>query len=486
MLDCTNYGTDEARDVLRRQAPENEMKCNNILEAVGRTPLVRLNRINQGLKPQIYVKAEYINPGGSVKDRIGISMIDDAEKKGLLKPGGTIIEGTSGNTGMGLALVAAVRGYKMVFTITDKQSKEKVDLLKALGAEVIVCPTAVEPDDPRSYYSVAKKLARETPNSYYPNQYDNPMNPEAHYRTTGPEIWEDTEGKITHFVCGMGTGGTISGVGKYLKEKNPGVKIVGVDPYGSLYYDFVKRGETVKAKTYVVEGIGEDFFPPTMNLKILDDVMQVNDEECFAVARRLVKMEGLFTGGSGGGCISATLRMAKDLGPEAIIVALLPDTGMRYLSKLYNDEWMRERGYVDAVVKITAGEVVNAKHQAGKVRELVIARPYQTVFHALKTMQEQDISQIPVFEENVPIGTIYEDQILNLALQGKDLRKLVVSEVMSKPLPQVPKTAPVERVTHILSHENPAVFVEMGDAHFEILTKYDLMSTVASLMEQKR
>src|SRR6266705_3319738 len=462
------------------------MKCNNILEAVGHTPLVRLNRINQGLKPQIYVKAEFTNPGGSVKDRIGITMIDDAERQGLLKPGGTIIEGTSGNTGMGLALVAAVRGYKMVFTITDKQSKEKIDLLKALGAEVMVCPTAVEPEDPRSYYSVAKKLAREIPNSYYPNQYENPMNPEAHYRTTGPEIWEDTEGKITHFVCGVGTGGTISGVGKYLKEKNPSVKVIGVDPIGSLYYEKVKSGKVGRALTYVVEGIGEDFFPTTMNLNILDDILQVTDEECFVVARRLVKMEGIFTGGSGGGCISAALKVAEKLGPKDLIVAFLPDTGMRYLSKVYNDEWMRERGYVDAAVHITAAEVVNAKHQAGKVRELVIARPYQTVFHALKTMQDQDISQIPVFEENIPIGTIYEDQILNLALQGKDLRKLVVREVMSKPLPQVPRTAPVERVTHILSHENPAVFVEMGNGHFEILTKYDLMSTVASLMEQKR
>ncbi|HME12265.1 MAG TPA: cystathionine beta-synthase [Candidatus Acidoferrum sp.] len=462
------------------------MKCNNILEAIGGTPLVRLNRINQGLKPQIYVKADYTNPGGSVKDRIGITMIDDAEKRGLLKPGGTIIEGTSGNTGMGLALVAAVRGYKMVFTITDKQSKEKVDLLKALGAEVIVCPTAVEPEDPRSYYSVAQKLAREIPNSFYPNQYANPMNPEAHYLTTGPEIWNDSEGKITHFVCGMGTGGTISGVGKYLKEKNATVKIIGVDPFGSLYYDSFKTGATIKAKTYVVEGIGEDFFPTTMDMKILDDVMQVNDEECFVVARRLVKMEGLFTGGSGGGCISAALRLAKDLGPEAFIVAFLPDTGMRYLSKVYNDEWMRERGYVESVVPMTAADIIAAKHKAGKVRELIVARPYQTVFHALKTMQEQDISQIPIFEENLPIGTVYEDQILTMALQGKDLRKLVVREVMSKPMPQIARNAPVERITYILSHENPAVFVDMGNAHFEILTKYDLMSSVATLMEQKR
>src|SRR5690349_12248494 len=462
------------------------MKLKNILEAVGHTPLIRLNRLARDCKAELYVKADYLNPGGSVKDRIGVTMIDDAEKRGLLKPGGTIIEGTSGNTGMGLALVAAVRGYKMVFTITDKQSKEKVDLLKALGAEVIVCPTAVEPEDPRSYYSVAKKLAREIPNSFYPNQYDNPMNPEAHYKTTGPEIWEDSEGKITHFVCGMGTGGTISGVGKYLKEKNPAIKIIGVDPEGSLYYDFHKTGQVARARTYVVEGIGEDFFPTTMDLKILDDVLQVNDEECFVVARRLVKHEGLFTGGSGGGCISAALKLAKSLTEKDFVVAFLPDTGMRYLSKVYNDEWMRERGYVDSAVPITAAEVVNAKRQSGKVRELVIARPYQTVFHALKTMQEQDISQIPVFEENLPIGTIYEDQILTLALQGKDLRKLVVREVMSKPLPQVPRTAPVERVTQILSHENPAVFVEMDGAKFEILTKYDLMSTVASLMEQKR
>src|SRR6202451_739146 len=310
------------------------MKCNNILEAIGRTPLVRLHRINQGLKPQIYVKADYINPGGSVKDRIGITMIDEAEKKGLLKPGGTIIEGTSGNTGMGLALVAAVRGYKMVFTITDKQSKEKVDLLKALGAEVIVCPTAVEPDDPRSYYSVAAKLAREIPNSFYPNQYENPMNPEAHYRTTGPEIWKDTEGKITHFVCGVGTGGTISGVGRYLKEQNPNVKIIGVDPIGSLYYEKVKTGKTGTATTYVVEGIGEDFFPGTMNLKILDDVEQVNDEECFVWARRLAKQEGIFTGGPGGGALSAGLKVAKNAKAGDMVVVFLPDSGSRYMSKV--------------------------------------------------------------------------------------------------------------------------------------------------------
>ncbi len=462
------------------------MKCKNILEAIGQTPLVRLNRLTKDLQCEVYVKLDYMNPGGSVKDRIGITMIDEAERKGLLKPGGTIIEGTSGNTGMGLALVCVVRGYKMVFTITDKQSKEKIDLLKALGAEVIVCPTAVEPEDPRSYYSVAKKLAREIPNSYYPNQYENPMNPEAHYRSTGPEIWEDSEGKITHFVCGMGTGGTISGAGRYLKEKNPQIKVIGVDPIGSLYYDYVKMGKVGKAKTYVVEGIGEDFFPSTMDFKVLDDVVQVTDQECFAWARRLAKQEGIFTGGSGGGCVWGALRVAQQGKAADMVVAFLPDTGMRYLSKVYSDEWMRERGYVESEVPLTAGDVVSVKHKTGKVRELVIARPYQTVFYALRTMQEQDISQLPVFEDSTPIGTIYEDQILNLALQGKDLRKMVIREVMGKPLPQVPREAPVERVTYLLSHEGPAVFVEMDNSHYEILTKYDLMSTISGLMEQAR
>ena len=458
------------------------MKCNNILEAIGRTPLVRLNRMTKDIRAEVYVKADYCNPGGSVKDRIGISMIDEAERTGALRPGGTIIEGTSGNTGIGLALVAAVRGYKMVFTITDKQSKEKVDLLKALGAEVIVCPTAVEPDDPRSYYSVAKKLAAEIPNAFYPNQYSNPMNPQVHYRTTGPEIWHDSDGKITHFVCGMGTGGTISGAGRFLKEKNPQAKVIGVDPVGSLYFEFFKTGKVGKARTYVVEGIGEDIFPATMDFSVLDDVLQVTDQECFVCARRLVKSEGIFTGGSGGGCVSAALRLARELPAGGCVVAFLPDTGMRYLSKVYSDEWMRERGYADEAVPLTAADVVSAKQRRGKAREIVLAQPYQTVFHALRTMQEQDISQMPVFEEGSMVGTIYEDQILNLALQGKDLRKLVIREVMSDPLPHVSHDAPMQRVTHLLSHENPAVFVLMGEGRYEILTKYDLMGTIAELM----
>jgi cystathionine beta-synthase len=461
-------------------------KCNNILGAIGNTPMIRLNRVAKDVPPEVFVKVDYLNPGGSVKDRIGVWMIDEAERKGLLKPAGTIIEATSGNTGMGLALVAAVRGYKAVFTITDKQSREKIDQLKAFGAEVIVCPTAVEPEDPRSFHSVAKKLAREIPNSFYPNQYENPMNPGSHYHTTGPEIWKDTEGKITHFVCGMGTGGTITGVARYLKEQNPNVKMIGVDPYGSLFYEYFKTGKIGKARTYVVEGIGEDIFPSTLDFKMLDDILPITDEESFVWARRLAKQEGIFTGGSGGGCVSAALRVAKECKKSDLVVAFLPDTGSRYLSKIYNDAWMSEHGYTETEVSLTAADVVHARRRNGKAREMIVARPYQTVFHALHTMQQQDISQLPVFEEENAIGTVSEDQILNLALQGKDLRKFVIREVMGPPLPRVPPDAPIERVTHILSHDSPAVFVKIGEGKLEILTKFDLMDTIAGLAGQMR
>jgi len=462
------------------------MKYNNILEAVGNTPLIRLNRVAKDVPAEVYVKAEYLNPGGSTKDRIAISIIDEAERKGLLRPGGTIVEATSGNTGTALAMLAAVRGYKVVFTINDKQSREKIDQLKAFGAEVIVCPTAVEPEDPRSYYSVAKKLAREIPSSYFANQYDNPANAQAHYRTTGPEIWKDTEGKVTHFVCGLGTGGTASGAGRFLKEQNPQVKVIGVDPYGSLYYEYWKTGNIGKARTYVVEGIGEDILPGAMDFSLLDDIIQVNDEECFLWARRLAKREGIFAGGSAGACVSAALRVAKDCKKGDVVVGLLPDAGARYLSKIYNDSWMRDLGYAEAEVTLTAADVIRVKRQSGKKRDLIMVGPNRTVFQALQTMQQQDISQLPVFEDGRSIGTIFEDKILNLALQGKDLRKLIVREVMGPPIPQVPSNAPVERVTHLLSHESPAVFVEMESGELEVLTKFDLMDTIAGLVSQKR
>lgn len=457
------------------------MMLDNVLQAVGRTPLIRLNRIAAGLKPRVYAKAEFLNPGGSVKDRIAESMIDDAERRGLLKPGGTIIEGTSGNTGIGLALVAALRGYKIVFTITDKQSREKINLLKALGAEVIVCPTAVEPEDPRSYYSVAKALAREIPNAYYPNQYANPKNPEAHYRTTGPEIWEDTGGRVTHFVAGVGTGGTITGVGRYLKERNPRVRVIGADPVGSLYYEKVKKGRTGKARTYVVEGIGEDFFPSTCDLKVMDDIVQVTDRDSFIVTRRLARLEGLFCGGSSGTAVWAALRVAERLSGKDLLVVLLPDTGMRYLSKIYNDEWMREGQYFESEIRMAAKDVLAVKRAARGERRLVAARPQDTLLKALQEMRRQDISQLPVFEGRRLVGTVHEDAILGLLLKGREIRKMVAREAMGPPLPVVRPETRIELLLRLVTPEAPAALVAQAAGRYAIITKYDILQAVSRL-----
>ena len=456
------------------------MRYENVLEAIGGTPLIRLNRLAKGLKPRVYVKAEFMNPGGSVKDRIGVAMIDDAERRGLLKPGGTIVEGTSGNTGIGLALVAALRGYKLIFTITDKQSREKINLLKALGAEVIVCPTNVEPEDPRSYYSVADKLTAEIPGAYHPNQYENPENPKAHYATTGPEIWRDTEGKITHFVAGMGTGGTISGVAKYLKEQNPKVKVVGADPVGSLYYEKIKFNRLGTAKPYVVEGIGEDIFPGTMDLKCVDDILQVTDRDSFLTTRKLARLEGLLVGGSCGAAAWAGLEYAKKLSEKDFMVILLPDTGMRYLSKIYNDEWMRANQYFESAVPLKAADVLAAKRERAKVKALATVKPTDPLFQAMAAMRKFDISQLPVFEKGQPVGTLHEDEVLGLMLKGRDIKTMIVREAMSGALPVVDPQARIEAVLRHITPERPAVLVKTGKAAYDILTKYDVLTAVAS------
>ncbi|MBI3993606.1 MAG: pyridoxal-phosphate dependent enzyme, partial [Candidatus Lambdaproteobacteria bacterium] len=337
------------------------MLYQNVLEAIGNTPLVKLNRINRGLAPLMAVKLEFTNPGGSVKDRIGLRMIEDAERRGEIRPGGTIVEGTSGNTGMGLAMVAAVKGMQAIFTMPDKMSKEKIDTLRGMGARVVVTPTAVPHDDPQSYHAVALRLTREIPNAYFPNQYDNPSNPEAHYRSTGPEIWEQTEGRVTHVVIGVGTGGTITGVGRYLKERNPAIRVVGVDPVGSIFHELFRSGRTPPTTPYKLEGVGQDALPRNVDFSVIDQMLQVGDKEAFNVTRKLARLEGIFGGGSSGMAVAAALKVAATGSADDYMVTILPDSGARYLSKVYDDDWMREHQYLESPVSISTWEVLSEK-----------------------------------------------------------------------------------------------------------------------------
>ncbi len=463
------------------------MWYNSILEVIGNTPMLKLSHIAPETKATLLAKLEYLNPGGSVKDRIGITMIEDAERRGILKPGGTIIEGTSGNTGMGLALVAAMKGYKCIFTMPDKMSQEKIDLLRAFGAEVIVTPTAVEPEDPRSYHSVAVRLSKEIPNSYFPNQYDNPSNPKAHYETTGPEIWEQTEGKITHLVCGIGTGGTIVGVAKYLKEKNPKIRIIGVDPEGSIYAEYFRSGKLPESHPYKVEGIGQDSMPKIMEFNNIDEVITVSDKESFLATRVLARREGIFAGGSAGSALHVALKVAASLSRSDIVVIIIPDHGSRYLSKLYNDTWMKDNQYLETGLRISAGDVSHAKH--GK-RALISVGPEATLTQAINLMQENDISQLPVLNGTEILGSLTETKVLSTLLKDPSRRERNVMEFVGKPFPLVDEKMSVENLYRLLDNETSAVIVRSGNgtstkgSNFSIITKSDLILAITENPKQ--
>jgi cystathionine beta-synthase len=444
----------------------------SILDLVGHTPMVRLQKVARGVKPVILAKLEQLNPGGSVKDRIALTMIEDAERSGLLRPGGTIIEPTSGNTGHGLAMVAAIKGYNMVFVMPDKMSAEKISLLRAYGADVVVCPTNVDRESPQSYYSVAERLSHEIPGAFQPNQYFNPRNPEAHYRTTGPEIWEQTEGRVDVFVSGMGTGGTISGVARYLKERKPSVHVVGADPEGSIYSGPVHP--------YKVEGVGEDFMPGTMEIKLVDQVVQVNDKQSFVAARRLAREEGILVGGSSGMALHAALEVARDRGPDDVIVVLFPDTGRNYLSKFFNDEWMRQNGFLARLGAVRIREVM-AEHPQG-MPPLVTVEASRTVGDAIDLMQRYGISQLPVTEQangHLVVGTLQERTLLDRVYHDPSVVTTAVSTAMDAPLSQVGVDSSIDDAFEPLLRGEQAVLVVESGEPVAVITRSDLLEFVA-------
>ena len=448
-----------------------------VLELIGGTPLVRLDRVARHVKPTILAKVEYLNPGGSVKDRIGIRMIEDAERRGLLRPGGTIVEPTSGNTGVGLAMAAAIKDYRCIFVMPDKMSAEKIALLKAYGADVVITPTAVPPESPESYYRVADRLARETPGGFQPNQYYNHANPDTHYQTTGPEIWEQTEGKIDAFVCGVGTGGTVSGVGKYLKERNPDVLIVGADPEGSI----LSGGEL---RPYKVEGIGEDFFPGTFDPSIIDRWVRVSDRDSLRTARRITREEGILVGGSAGTAMVAALQVAQEFDDDKLMVVLFPDSGRSYLSKLYSDQWMQDNGFLERLpTALRVGDLL--RHRHGGVPELVAVDPGEKVGQAIDLLQEYGISQMPVAHwsngQNLTdiVGSIHEKSLLARVFREPDTVGSAVGEVMDPPLDTVDVIEEVEALAGALLGEDTALIATQGEHPVGVVTRSDLLEYIA-------
>jgi cystathionine beta-synthase len=478
-------------DAMRTSAvdlPAEPQIHDNILGAMGNTPLVRLNRVARGVRAQMVAKVEYFNPGGSVKDRIGITIIEDAERQGKLKPGGTIVESTSGNTGVGLAIAAAIKGYKSVFVLPDKMSEEKIRVLRAYGARVVVTPTNVEPDDPRSYYSVAKQIVAETPNSILANQYHNPINPQTHYGTTGPEIWRQTAGSVDVFVAGMGTGGTITGVGKYLKEMNPKIQIVGVDPIGSILYDYFYTGKMTEAHSYKVEGIGEDFIPSVYDFNYIDDMVKVNDKESLLMTRRLVREEGMFVGGSCGAAVAGAVRYAseRNLDGDRMVVVLLPDSGSRYLSKVFDDNWMRENRFLESEwVETPVAAILERKVR----HELVMARCDESVADVIAKLKAADVSQLPVVgERDQMMGVVTEVNLLNYLLRqpGGDASKMSIENagVIHTNVPTLTPETPVEAMMSLFTTEKIALVVEHIPGTDDrkvigILTQIDLLDFLA-------